>query len=132
MSTDNTETNTETPAEVKTEVKAEVKTEAEVKTKVQSEVKTESRRQDVVYIGKKPLMAYVTSTLIQLANAKSVSIVARGMSISRAVDVAQIISRKTEHTGYSIGDIKIDSVPMESNDGRTRNVSTIDIKVDRK
>ena len=77
-------------------------------------------------------MAYVTSTLIQLANVKSVSIVARGMSISRAVDVAQIISRKTEHTGYSIGDIKIDSEPMESKDGRTRNVSTIEIKVERK
>ena len=29
---------------------------------------------DTVYIGKKPLMAYVTSTLIQLANAPSVSI----------------------------------------------------------
>ena len=128
MSTDNTETNTETPSEVK----AEVKTEVEVQPEVKTEVKTESRRQDVVYIGKKPLMAYVTSTLIQLANAKSVSIVARGMSISRAVDVAQIISRKTEHTGYSIGDIKIDSVPMESKDGRTRNVSTIDIRVDRK
>jgi hypothetical protein len=35
------------------------------------------------------------------------------MSISRAVDVAQIISRKTEHTGYSIGDIKIDSVTVD-------------------
>ena len=53
------------------------------------------------------------------------------MSISRAVDVAQIISRKTENTGYSIGDIKIDSEPMESNDGKTRNVSTIEIKVER-
>ena len=114
MSTDNTETNTETNTTTSTS---------------QPSVKAESR--DVVYIGKKPLMAYVTSTLIQLANVKSVSIIARGMSISRAVDVAQIISRKTENTGYSIGDIKIDSVPMESKDGKTRNVSTIEIKVER-
>ena len=86
---------------------------------------------DTVFIGKKPLMAYVTSTLIQLANLPSVSIKARGMSIGRAVDVAQIIARKTENAGYTIGEIKIDSEALESQDGRTRNVSTIEIQVKR-
>jgi len=87
---------------------------------------------DTVYIGKKPLMAYVTSTLIQLANIPSVTIKARGMSIGRAVDVSQIISRKTENAGYKIGNIKLGSESLESQDGRTRNVSTIDIEVKRK
>ena len=68
---------------------------------------TETR--DTIFIGKKPLMAYVTSTLIQLANIPSVNIKARGLSIGRAVDVAQIVARKTENAGYSIGNIKIDS-----------------------
>ena len=86
---------------------------------------------DTIYIGKKPLMAYVTSTLIQLANIPSVTIKARGMSIGRAVDVSQIISRKTENAGYSIGNIKIGSEALESQDGRTRNVSTIEIEVKR-
>ncbi len=86
---------------------------------------------DTVFIGKKPLMAYVTSTLIQLANLPTVSIKARGMSIGRAVDVAQIIARKTENAGYTIGEIKIDSESLESQDGRTRNVSTIDIQIKR-
>jgi len=86
---------------------------------------------DTVYIGKKPLMAYVTSTLIQLANIPSVTIKARGMSIGRAVDVSQIISRKTEKAGYAIGTIKIDSEALESQDGRTRNVSTIEIQIKR-
>ena len=86
---------------------------------------------DTVYIGKKPLMAYVTSTLIQLANVPSVSIKARGMSIGRAVDVSQIISRKTENAGYAIGTIKLDSEALESQDGRTRNVSTIEIQIKR-
>jgi len=86
---------------------------------------------DTIYIGKKPLMAYVTSTLIQLANIPSVTIKARGMSIGRAVDVSQIISRKTENAGYSIGNIKIGSESLESQDGRMRNVSTIDIEVKR-
>ena len=54
-----------------------------------------TEQRDTVFIGKKPIMAYVTSTLIQLANLPSVNIKARGMSIGRAVDVAQIISRKT-------------------------------------
>ena len=94
--------------------------------------KTEtSGPRDIIYIGKKPLMAYVTSTLIQLANVPSVTIKARGMSIGRAVDVSQIISRKTENAGYCIGTIKLDSEALESQDGRTRNVSTIEIQIKR-
>ena len=91
-----------------------------------------SDTRDTVFIGKKPLMAYVTSTLIQLANIPSVTIKARGMSIGRAVDVSQIISRKTENAGYTVGNIKLGSESLESQDGRTRNVSTIEIEVKRK
>ena len=90
---------------------------------------TEEAARDTIFIGKKPLMAYVTSTLIQLTSLPAVTIKARGMSIGRAVDVAQIISRKTENAGYSIGDIKIGSESLESNDGKSRNVSTIEIQV---
>jgi len=86
---------------------------------------------DTVFIGKKPLMAYVTTTIIQLANLPVVSIKARGMSIGRAVDVAQIVSRKTENAGYSVGKIQIGSETLESKDGRPRNVSTIEIEVKR-
>lgn len=92
---------------------------------------TKQASKDTVFIGKKPLMAYVTSALIQLANQPKVSIKARGLSIGRAVDVAQIIVRRTENTGYSIGEIKIGSEQLQSQDGRTRNVSTIDIEVKR-
>jgi len=87
---------------------------------------------DTIFIGKKPLMAYVTATLIQLTNVPSVTIKARGMSIGRAVDVSQIISRKTENAGYTIGNINLGSEALESQDGRTRNVSTIEIEVKRK
>ncbi|MGQ0377135.1 MAG: DNA-binding protein [Nitrososphaerota archaeon] len=89
-----------------------------------------SQNRDIIYIGKKPLMAYVTSTLIQLATFPQVTIKARGLSIGRAVDVAQIILRKTD-AGHSIGNIKIGSESLESQDGRTRNVSTIEIAVKR-
>ncbi len=92
-----------------------------------TETRPETR--NVVFIGKKPLMAYVTSALIQLANNPKVSIKARGLSIGRAVDVAQIIVRRTDNSGYSIGEIKIGSENLQSMDGRARNVSTIDIEV---
>jgi len=96
-----------------------------------SKPRESSGTRDTIFIGKKPLMAYVTSTLIQLANLPAVHIKARGMSIGRAVDVAQIIARKTENAGYAIGEIKIGSEALESQDGRTRNVSTIEIEVKR-
>jgi DNA-binding protein len=84
---------------------------------------------DSIYIGKKPLMAYVTSTLIQLANQPSVTIKARGLSIGRAVDVSQIILKRMENAGYKIGEVRIGSETVQAEDGRTRNVSTIEIEV---
>ncbi|SHO47905.1 DNA/RNA-binding protein Alba (modular protein) [Nitrosotalea sinensis] len=89
----------------------------------------QNEAKDTVFIGKKPIMAYVTSALIQLANNPQVVIKARGLSIGRAVDVAQIIARRTDNTGYSIGQVKIGSEQLQSLDGRSRNVSTIEIEV---
>src|SRR5436189_6154685 len=99
-----------------------------------SQEQTSQRRDgphDSIYIGKKPLMAYVTSTLIQLANQPTVTIKARGLSIGRAVDVSQIILKRMENAGYAIGDVRIGSETLQAEDGRTRNVSTIKIEVKR-
>ena len=128
MSNDANEANNTT---VTTEpTKATTQTEPTTQTEATKQPETSGPR-DIIYIGKKPLMAYVTSTLIQLSNIPCVTIKARGMSIGRAVDVSQIISRKTENAGYSIGNIKLGSEALESQDGRMRNVSTIDIEVKR-
>jgi archaea-specific DNA-binding protein len=86
---------------------------------------------NAIYIGKKPLMAYVTSTLIQLANQPSVTIKARGLGIGRAVDVSQIILKRMENAGYIVGEVRIGSETVQSEDGRTRNVSTIEIEIKR-
>jgi len=144
MSEQKTDTNKVDVSEQKTDTdKVDVSEQKTDTNKVDvSEQKTDTSRdtsrdanrdanRDTIFIGKKPLMAYVTSTLIQLANLSKVSIKARGMSIGRAVDVAQIIARKTENAGYAIGEIKIGSEQLESRDGRQRNVSTIDIEVKR-
>ena len=129
MTTDITE-NTETANTEKTETANTKNTETSNTEQVTQTTQTNEVR-DTVFIGKKPLMAYVTSTLIQLANVPTVKVKARGMSIGRAVDVAQIISRKTENAGYTIGAILIGSETLESKDGRPRNVSTIEIQVKR-
>ena len=85
---------------------------------------------DTIFIGKKPLMTYVTSAIIQLAILPKIMIKARGMSIGQAVDVVQIVLRKT-NPAFLVEDIKIDSESLVSNDGRNRNVSTIEITLKR-
>jgi DNA-binding protein len=84
-----------------------------------------------IFIGKKPLMTYVTATLVQLANESTVLIKARGKSITRAVDVAQIIVKRMDTLGYKIGPIKLGSETVQSDDGRVRNVSTIEVPISR-
>src|SRR5918912_1016848 len=84
-----------------------------------------------IFIGKKPLMTYVPATLVQLANEPTVIIKARGKSITRAIDVAQIIVKRMDTLGYKIGPVKLGSETVQSEDGRTRNVSTIDVPISR-
>ncbi|MFQ5940830.1 MAG: DNA-binding protein [Nitrososphaerales archaeon] len=82
-----------------------------------------------IFIGKKPLMTYVTAALVQLANEDKVMVKARGNSITRAVDVAQIIDKRMNSMGYKVGETKIGSEQLQSQDGRPRNVSTIEIEI---
>jgi DNA-binding protein len=90
-----------------------------------------SRANNIILIGKKPLMTYVTATLVQLASEPNVIIKARGKSIARAVDVAQIIVKRMENMGYKIGHVKIGTQTIQSEDGKQRNVSTIEVQISR-
>jgi archaea-specific DNA-binding protein len=94
--------------------------------------RAETRRaSNEILIGKKTLMTYVTATLVQLANEPTVLVKARGRSITRAVDVVQIIVKRMGNIGYKIGRVKIDSEILQSEDGKERNVSTIEIEISR-
>lgn len=90
-----------------------------------------SRANNEILIGKKPLMTYVTATLVQLANEPTVLVKARGKSITRAVDVAQIIVKRMGNMGYKIGHVKIGSQVIQSEDGKERNVSSIEVQISR-
>lgn len=90
------------------------------------------RKSNEIFIGKKPLMTYVTATLVQLANEPSVVIKARGKSITRAVDVAQIIVKRMDSLGYRIQGVKLGSDTIEGIEGeKPRSVSTIEVTISR-
>ena len=98
-----------------------------------SEKKTEDS--NVVYIGTKPFMNYVTSVVMQFTtkNRDEVIIKARGKFINRAVDVAEVVKRKfMKEQEIGITKIKIDSEEFENKEGKKISVSTIEITLSKK
>lgn len=84
---------------------------------------------DVIFVGTKPIMTYVTATLTQLSTQPVVTIKARGQRITQAVDVSQMIIKRMNTVGYQIKGVRIASDSLLSQDGKTRNVSTIEIDI---
>jgi len=87
------------------------------------------KMRDVIFVGTKPIMTYVTATLTQLSNQSFVTIKARGQRITQAVDVSQMIVKRMNTVGYKIKDVRISSDLLLSQDGKTRNVSTMEIDI---
>lgn len=91
--------------------------------------------ENVVFIGGKPFMNYVTGVVMQFTTkgAKEVTIKARGKFISRAVDVAEVATKRfLKELGITVKDIKINSEEFENKEGKKVNVSTIDIVLAKK
>ena len=82
---------------------------------------------NVIIMGGKPIMLYVTATLGKLASLPIVTIAGRGKRITQAIDVSQMIVKRMNEVGYEISDIRISSDSLVSKDGRERNVSKIEI-----
>ncbi len=89
-----------------------------------------SEEQNVIYIGKKPVMSYVLAviTYLNTPNANEVVLKARGRAITTAVDVAEITRRRF------VDKLKVDKIDVGTDeiteeDGRKRAVSTIEIKL---
>ncbi len=91
----------------------------------------EKPTRNLILVGTKPLMTYVNSTLTQLSSLPTVTIKARGKRITQAVDVSQFILKRMHSVGYQISDVRISSDALESKDGKTRNVSTIEVDISR-
>ena len=83
--------------------------------------------ENTVYVGKKPPMNYVLAVVTQFNSGSSeIVIKARGRSISRAVDVAEIVRHRFVSSA-TIKDIIIDTEPLTTEEGTTINVSSIEI-----
>ncbi len=84
---------------------------------------------NVIFVGIKPIMTYVTATLTQLSSEPTVTIKARGKRITQAVDVSQMIVKRMDTVGYIVSDVRIASDSLTSQDGKQRNVSTVEIDI---
>ena len=93
------------------------------------ETRHDPEDRDVIFVGTKPIMTYVSATLTQLSTRHTVTIKARGKRITQAVDVSQMIVKRMNTVGYVISDVRILSDSLTSQDGKTRNVSTIEIDI---
>ena len=83
---------------------------------------------NVVYVGTKPPMNYVTAVMALLNSGeyKEVTLKARGNAISKAVDAAEI-TRNRFVTDAEIKSIEIGTETMTNEEGRKSNVSSIEI-----
>ena len=91
-----------------------------------------SKDLNTVYIGRKPTMNYVLAVMTNFnsSDTKDVTIKARGQAISTAVDVAEIVSRRFMKN-LKTSDVTIGTEEMQQQEGGTRNVSTIELKLAR-
>jgi DNA-binding protein Alba len=82
-----------------------------------------------IYVGSKPILAYVTAVVTAFQRADSVKVMARGRAISSAVDVVEVTKRSFV-TDINVDDIAIGTERL-GEAGSERNVSTISIKLSR-
>jgi DNA-binding protein len=86
---------------------------------------------DVVFVGKKPIMAYVLAILTHLNSGHdAVFIKARGSMISKAVDISQVVKRKFSKD-LKISNIEIGTEEIKTEENKHRDVSFISVEMKR-
>ncbi len=92
----------------------------------------EPREPNTIYVGKKPVMNYVLACLTQIQNGtNAVTVKARGRAISRAVDVAQIVTKRFA-TDITVKHVSINTEQIKSTvTGDMSNVSSIEIELQK-
>jgi len=89
----------------------------------------EKSAENVVLIGKKPVMNYVVACLTFFnAGEKEVVVKARGRAISRAVDTVELL-RRAFVKDLELKDIQVGTQEITRLEGQKSNVSTIEITV---
>ncbi|MDH7518093.1 MAG: DNA-binding protein Alba [Candidatus Thermoplasmatota archaeon] len=88
--------------------------------------------ENTIFVGNKPPMSYVLAVVTQFnGGSEEVVIKARGRAISRAVDTAEI-TRNRFVTNAKVKDIKIGTETITNEEGKSSNVSSIEILLSTK
>ena len=80
---------------------------------------------EIIYVGSKPILSYVTAIVTALQRSDSIKVLARGRAISSAVDAVEV-TKRSFITDISVDDISIGTERLGEGDA-ARNVSTIAI-----
>jgi DNA-binding protein len=84
---------------------------------------------NLIFVGnKKPPMSYASFAFLQLTQLDEVVIRARGAAISRAVDVAQIVTKRLGRDLFKVKSVRIGTEVLGEG-AEAKNVSTIEIVV---
>ncbi len=87
---------------------------------------------NMVRIGKKPVMNYVVACVTLLNHGvKTVVVRARGQTISKAVDVVEMLTRSFVKN-LQVGPINLGSEQVIRLDGKPASISTIEISLNKK
>jgi DNA-binding protein len=91
-----------------------------------------SKDSNTVYIGRKPVMSYVLAVITSFnsSDTKEVTLKARGRSMTTSVDVAEVVKRRFMKD-LKASKITIGTEELQQEEGGTRNVSTMEIKLTR-
>ena len=106
--------------------------ESEVVEKEKSVEIMKEEKDNIIYIGIKPFMNYVTGVVMQFQNKgqDEVIVSARGKFISKAVDAVEVARRTfLKDEDIKIKNISINSEQFENKEGKRIFVSTIEIKL---
>lgn len=91
-----------------------------------------TEEENTIYVGSKPPMSYVLAVVTQFnGGSDEVIIKARGRAISRAVDTAEI-TRNRFVEDAKIKSIEIGTESVTNEEGRTSNVSSMEIVLSTK
>ena len=97
-----------------------------------TEKATHDENENTIFVGNKPPMSYVLAVVTQFnGGSDEVVIKARGRAISRAVDTAEI-TRNRFVTNAKVKDIKIGTETITNEEGKSSNVSSIEILLSTK
>ncbi len=97
--------------------------------KVAEHEKEHNQTENVVLIGKKPVMNYVTACITFFnSGEKQVVVKARGRAISKAVDTVELL-RRAFVKNLDIYNIEINTEELFKIEGQKSNISTIEITV---